>query len=46
VKVRKDLISHQPAYMLAAVPQLIRPSLRLEIELTAVATHPAAKLQE
>ncbi|MFJ8027601.1 Rid family hydrolase [Streptomyces sp. NPDC096311] len=43
VKVRKDVISHRPAYMLAVVRQLIRPSLRLEIEGTAVVTHSAAE---
>ncbi|MFD1276352.1 Rid family hydrolase [Streptomyces kaempferi] len=36
VKVRKDVISHRPAYMLVLVPQLIRPGLLLEIEATAV----------
>jgi 2-iminobutanoate/2-iminopropanoate deaminase len=46
VNVRKDVISHRPAYMLAVVPQLIWPSLRLEIEVTAVVTHPAAKQDE
>jgi 2-iminobutanoate/2-iminopropanoate deaminase len=46
VKVRKDVISHRPAYMLAVVPQLIRPSLRLVIEVTAVVTHSAAEQYE
>jgi enamine deaminase RidA (YjgF/YER057c/UK114 family) len=46
VKVRKDVISHRPSYMLAVVPQLIRPSLHLEIEVTAVVTHSAAKQHE
>jgi hypothetical protein len=32
--------------MLAVVPQLIWLSLRLEIEVTAVVTHPAAKHDE
>ncbi|MER6976189.1 hypothetical protein [Streptomyces carpinensis] len=40
VKVRKDVISHRPAYMLAVVPQLIRPSVRLENEVTAVERTP------
>ena len=43
---RNDVISHRPAYMLAVVPRLIRPDLRLEIEVTAVVTHPAAKQDE
>ncbi|MFG1621994.1 Rid family hydrolase [Kribbella sp. NPDC049227] len=46
VKVRNDVISHRPAYMLAVVPRLIRPDLRLKIEVTAVVTHPAAKQDE
>lgn len=46
VKVRKEVISHRPAYMLSVVPQLIWPSLRLAIEVTAVVTHPAAKQDE
>ncbi|MER5917636.1 Rid family hydrolase [Streptomyces sp. NPDC001982] len=43
LKVRKDVISHRPVYMLAVVPQLIRPSLHLEIKVTTVVTHSAAK---
>lgn len=46
MKVRKDVISHRPSYMLAVVPQLIRHSLHLEIEVTAVVTHSAAKQHE
>lgn len=46
VKVRKDDISHQPAYMLVLVLQLIRPSLRLKIEATAVVMHSPAEQQE
>ncbi|MGW0209006.1 Rid family hydrolase [Streptomyces sp. NPDC003233] len=46
VKVRKDVISHRPAHVLAVVPQLIRPGLRLEIEATAVVTHTAAEQHE
>ncbi|MFI6829447.1 hypothetical protein ACIBG5_20315 [Kribbella sp. NPDC050241] len=46
VKVRNDVISHRPAYMLSVVPQLIRPDLRLEIEVTAVVTHQAAEQNE
>jgi 2-iminobutanoate/2-iminopropanoate deaminase len=46
VKVRKDVISHRPAYMLAVVPRLIWPDLRLKIEVTAVVTHPAAEQDE
>lgn len=46
MKVRKDVISHRPAYMPAVVPQLIRPSLRLEIGVTAVVTHPATERHE
>lgn len=45
VKVRKDVISHRPAYVLVLVPQLIRPSLRLEIEATAVVMQSAAEQQ-
>ncbi|MFD1312114.1 Rid family hydrolase [Streptomyces kaempferi] len=46
VKVRKDVISHRPAYMLVLVPQLIRPGLLLEIEATAVVMQAAAKQHE
>ncbi|MFD7479417.1 Rid family hydrolase [Streptomyces sp. NPDC059837] len=46
VKVRKGVISHRPANMLAAVPQLIRPSLRRESEVTTVVTHSAAEQYE
>jgi 2-iminobutanoate/2-iminopropanoate deaminase len=46
VKVRKNVISHRPAYMLAVVPQLIWPSLRLEIEVTAIVKHPVAEQDE
>ncbi|MGW2939413.1 Rid family hydrolase [Streptomyces sp. NPDC001156] len=46
LKVRKDVISHRPVHMLAVVPQLLRPSLRLEIEVTAVVTHSAAKQRQ
>ncbi|MDU9001851.1 Rid family hydrolase [Streptomyces mirabilis] len=46
VKVRKDVISHRPAYMLAVVPQLIRLSLRWESEVTTVVTHSAAEQHE
>jgi enamine deaminase RidA (YjgF/YER057c/UK114 family) len=46
VEVRKDVISHRPAYMLVLVPQLIRPSLRLEIEATAVVMQSAAEQHE
>ncbi|MEU1599558.1 Rid family hydrolase [Streptomyces sp. NPDC005708] len=46
LKVRKDVISHRPVRMLAVVLQLIRPILRLEIKVTAVVTHSAAKQRE
>ncbi|TCC54410.1 enamine deaminase RidA [Kribbella pittospori] len=46
VKVRNDVVSHRPAYMLAVVPRLIRLDLRLEIEVTAVVTRPAARQDE
>ncbi|MFE2321964.1 Rid family hydrolase [Streptomyces sp. NPDC059441] len=46
VKVRKGVISHRPANMLAVVPQLIRPSLRRESEVTTVVTHSAAEPYE
>ncbi|WP_328890189.1 Rid family hydrolase [Streptomyces sp. NBC_00316] len=46
VRVRKDIISHRPAYMLVLVPQLIRPSLCLEVEATAVVMRSAAEQHE
>ena len=46
VKARKGILFYRPAYMLAVVAQLIWPSLRLEIEVTAVVTHPAANQDE
>jgi enamine deaminase RidA (YjgF/YER057c/UK114 family) len=46
LKDRQDVISHRPVYMLAVAPQLIRPSLRLEIKVTAVVTQSAAKQRE
>ncbi|MEV0800674.1 hypothetical protein AB0I34_23495 [Kribbella sp. NPDC050281] len=46
VNVRNDVFSHRPAYMLSLVPQLNRPDLRLEIEVTAVVTHQAAQQNE
>ncbi|MEU6577234.1 Rid family hydrolase [Streptomyces sp. NPDC046805] len=46
VKLRKDVISHRPAYMFVVVPQLIRPSLCLEIEFAAVVAHSAAEQHE
>jgi len=35
VEIRKEIIGHKPALMLAVVPQLVRPSFRLEIEVVA-----------
>jgi enamine deaminase RidA (YjgF/YER057c/UK114 family) len=35
VDVRNEFITHKPAYMLAVVEQVVWPSLRLEIEVTA-----------
>jgi enamine deaminase RidA (YjgF/YER057c/UK114 family) len=35
VEVRNEFITHRPTYMLAVVPQVVWPSLRLEIEVAA-----------
>ncbi|TDV51879.1 RidA family protein [Actinophytocola oryzae] len=35
VRVRDEFITHRPTYMLAVVPQVVWPNLRLEIEVTA-----------
>jgi 2-iminobutanoate/2-iminopropanoate deaminase len=34
--VRKTVITHQPVFMLAVVPALVWPTMRVEIEVTAV----------
>ena len=36
VAVRKEFIRHEPAFMLAVIDGLVWPSLRVEIEVTAV----------
>jgi 2-iminobutanoate/2-iminopropanoate deaminase len=46
VRVRQDVVSHRPAYMLAVAPPLIWPGLRPELGVTAVVTHPASKQDE
>jgi 2-iminobutanoate/2-iminopropanoate deaminase len=35
VAVRKDFIHHEPVFMLAVVPGLVRPEFRVEIEVIA-----------
>ena len=37
--VRSSLIEHQPTFMLAVIPALVWPGMRVEIEVVAV--HPA-----
>lgn len=34
--VRKEVIKHEPVFMLAVIPGLVWPKLRVEIEVTAV----------
>jgi 2-iminobutanoate/2-iminopropanoate deaminase len=34
--VRSSVITHQPAFMLAVVPALVWPNIRVEIEVTAI----------
>jgi 2-iminobutanoate/2-iminopropanoate deaminase len=41
VAVRKEFIHHEPVYMLAVVPGLVRPEFRVEIEV--IAAVPAAE---
>lgn len=36
VAVRKEIIKHEPAFMLGVIPGLVWPQLRIEIEVTAV----------
>jgi 2-iminobutanoate/2-iminopropanoate deaminase len=36
IAVRKQVIHHQPAFMLGVIPGLVWPNLRLEIEVTAI----------
>jgi 2-iminobutanoate/2-iminopropanoate deaminase len=35
VEVRNEFITHRPVYMLAVVPQVVWPAMRLEIEVIA-----------
>jgi enamine deaminase RidA (YjgF/YER057c/UK114 family) len=35
LEVRKEFVTHRPAYMLAVVPQMVRADLRVEIEILA-----------
>lgn len=41
VAVRSEFVKHEPAFMLAVVPGLVRPEIRVEIEV--VAAVPAAR---
>jgi 2-iminobutanoate/2-iminopropanoate deaminase len=34
--VRSKMITHKPVFMLAIIPALVWPSIRVEIEVTAV----------
>jgi 2-iminobutanoate/2-iminopropanoate deaminase len=38
-QVRSSVITHQPVFMLAVVPALVWPNIRVEIEVTAVRGH-------
>jgi 2-iminobutanoate/2-iminopropanoate deaminase len=40
-KVRSSVIKHEPVFMLAVIPALVWPNLRVEVEVTAV-RRPAA----
>jgi 2-iminobutanoate/2-iminopropanoate deaminase len=39
--VRKEIIKHEPVFMLGVIPGLVWPKLRVEIEVTAVVRPPA-----
>jgi enamine deaminase RidA (YjgF/YER057c/UK114 family) len=41
IKTRNEIMGHMPAYMLALVPQLVRPTVRLTIEVVAPVTSTA-----